>query len=99
MLAGRPWTDTTIVSLSLCGKIATVPPACDTGRDVRRLLQLEDERADERLALAWTSGLDVAAPAAPIATAEAAPMPAATVIARREKRIGIRLNFMCFWLP
>ena len=26
-------------------------------------------------------------------------MPAATVIARREKRIGIRLNFMCFWLP
>jgi hypothetical protein len=38
----------------------------------------------------------VAAPAAPIASAEAAPMPAATVIARREKRIGIRLNFMCF---
>jgi hypothetical protein len=49
-----------------------------------------------RLAVARTCGLDVAAPAAPIARAEAAPMPAATVIARREKRIGIRLNFMCF---
>jgi hypothetical protein len=48
------------------------------------------------LPLACTSGLDVAAPAAPIASAETAPMLAATVITRREKRSGIRLNFMFF---
>ena len=96
MLAGRPRTETTIVSLSLCGKIATVARrAAGRTRCLATAPSGKTNGAEERLPLAVTSGLDVAAPAAPIASAEAAPMPAATVIARREKRIGIRLNFIC----
>src|SRR5690242_17789857 len=94
-LAGMPWTETTIVSFCLCGKIATVPPACGRQDEMPGdSCSGNTNGAPEMLPLACTSGLDVAAPAAPIASAEAAPMLAATVITRQEKRSGIRLNFM-----